>query len=423
MNEPKAFSSFLSTRQDWRQAVAEAATRVREGLGGRCDLAVLFVTDLYPGLEPEALPALVARSLPCGALIGANASGVIAGSREVEMSPAVALLGMRLPGVKVAPFHLSAAESRAWAEGKRLLEALDVYPNEKPKFLALADPMSCDIDKCVGFFNEAFPGEPIVGGLASGMALGRSNWLLQGDEARHEGLVGVALSGAIDFQVTVAQGCRPIGSPWTVTKAAGQVLHELGGRPPIEVLRQTVGALSAQDQELARHSLFAGLVMDEYHARFRRGDFLIRNLMGYDAQSGALMIGANLRIGQTLQFQLRDARTSEEDLRAHLSPVLGEEAAREPAPTEAGERRAGARQAPAAPASGACGEAGRQGGLLVSCCGRGRGLYGEPDHDSRLIQELAGPLPLAGFFANGELGPVGRKNYIHGYTSSLVVMR
>lgn len=159
----------------------------------------------------------------------------------------------------------------------------------------------------------------------------------------------------------------------------------------MEVLREVVAALSPRDQELARHSLFAGLVMNEYRSGFQRGDFLVRNLMGFDADSGALAVGANLRAGQTLQFQLRDAQTSAEDLKAWLERMGKDDAAR--------------------------------GAVLVSCCGRGKGLYGESDHDSRMIQSLRGPLPLAGFFANGEIGPVGPKNYLHGYTSSLAVIR
>jgi small ligand-binding sensory domain FIST len=231
----------------------------------------------------------------------------------------------------------------------------------------------------------------VVGGLASAAVLGRPSWLLAGDEALAEGSAGVALCGDLVLETVVAQGCRPIGEPAIVTKADGHVVYELGGKPPLEVLRLLLDQLSPEDRELARHSLFAGLVMNEYRAGFKRGDFLIRNLLGSDPRTGAVMVGANLRVGQTLQFQLRDKRTSDEDLRELLGQLKDY-----PEP---------------------------RGAFLASCCGRGKGLYGEEGHDSRLIQALKGPVPLAGFFANGELGPVAGRNHIHGYTSSLAVLR
>lgn len=388
----KAFASALSTDKDWRLAVDAAAAQVKEDLNGAsCDLALLFVSESYPGLKPELLPGLVSERLSCKNLLGCNASGVLAGGREVEMEPAVALMGLSLPGTKLVPFHHSPKETEAMASGSQLLEALEIFPNERPKFIALADPMTTDIEQWVRVFNEAYPGCPVVGGLASGMAVGRPNWILLGPDVYASGSAGLALCGDVDFDIVVAQGCRPIGEPLIVTKAQGHVLSELGGKPPLEVLKAVISASPAEDQALARHSLFAGVVIDEYHSAFKRGDFLIRNLMGYDAQTGALMVGTNLRVGQTLQFQLRDAKTSAEDLRQLLESV-----------------KAGG---------------GARGAFLVSCCGRGRGLYGKPDHDSRMIETLKGPLPLAGFFANGEIGPVSGRNYIHGYTSSIAIIR
>jgi small ligand-binding sensory domain FIST len=202
----------------------------------------------------------------------------------------------------------------------------------------------------------------------------------------------VAFIGPVEISTVVAQGCRPIGDPLTVTKSEGNVLHELGGRNPLEVLRETLAKCTLEDQRLARSSLFAGLVMNEGRSEFRRGDFVIRNVLGYDDKSGALVLGSSLRRGQTLQFQLRDARTSDQD----FSMLLGQ-----------------LPQPDAAP----------RGALLFSCCGRGKGLYGESDHDATLVQSLRGPVPMAGFFANGEFGPVGGRNFVHGYASSLALIK
>ena len=388
----KAFACAISSDADWRKALEAVALKAKSQLDGDCDLAIVFITELYPGLDPAEIPGLVRKYLPCPALIGCNTSGVIAAGREIEGEPGVSLLAMRLPGVKIAPFALMPDELEGMEKPAQLIEFFDIFPTDKPKFLALADPMSCDVEKLLKVFNEAYPGAPVIGGLASGPALQKPGWLLIGNEVYTKGSVGVALSGDVEFEIIVAQGCRPIGKPYTITKADGNVLRELGGRPPLELLRETLSMLPAEDQALARQSLFAGIVMNEVRAKFKRGDFLIRNIMGFEAESGSLMVGANLRPGQTLQFQLRDAETSDEDLRALLLNLKD-------------------------------GKGEPRGALLVSCCGRGRGLFGAPDHDAGLVQSLKGPLPLAGFFASGELGPVGGKNYIHGYTTSLAVIR
>jgi small ligand-binding sensory domain FIST len=240
--------------------------------------------------------------------------------------------------------------------------------------------------------NAGYPGAPLVGGLASGPQLKKASWMLLNGDLVEKGVAGVALTGDVSFDVAVSQGCRPIGEPLMVTKAEGNVLQELGGRPPLEVLRETLSRCPPDDQRLARHSLFAGLVMTEGRSGYKRGDFVIRNLMGFDQDSGSLVLGAALRRGQTLQFQLRDAATSDVDFQAMLGVM---------------------------PESGSA----PRGALLVACCGRGQGLYGEPDHDAALVQSMRGPLPMAGLFASGEFGPVAGRNYIHGYTSSLVVIR
>lgn len=390
---PKIFSAAHSVGKDWRRGAEEAARKAKEGLDGRsCDAAVFFISESYGDFDPGALSALLSRLLGCPAVIGCNSSGIIGKDAEVEMEPAMSLLAMHLPEVKAVSFSLSEAQIKTLGAGTDLVKLLDVYPTDKPNFICLGDPMSCDIDKLLGLFNEGYPGRPVVGGLASGAAVGAASWLALDGEVAPGGAVGIAFSGNIEFETVVSQGCRPIGEPLIVTKAKEHVLYELAGRPAFEVLREVIEKLPAPDRELARHSLFAGIVIDEYRPDFKRGDFLVRNLMGYDAPTGALMVGALLRPGQTLQFQLRDAKTSAEDLEALLDRL----------PEGGGAAR---------------------GALVVSCCGRGRGLYGVADHDIKLIQARIGPLPAAGFFANGEIGRVGDKNYIHGYTSSLVVIK
>ena len=232
----------------------------------------------------------------------------------------------------------------------------------------------------------------MIGGLSSGVVVGIENWLALDQDVFAEGAVGLALSGDISFESVVSQGCRPIGEPLVITKAEGNVLYEVAGTPVLETLGALYEKLSARDRALAKHSLFVGIVMDESRQQFTRGDFLIRNIMDVDYEKGNLVIGEMLQPGQTLQFQIRDAKTAEEDLQ-HLLAGLQE------------------KQGSLA-----------RGAILVSCCGRGKELFKETNHDVRIIQALKGPVPLTGFFANGEFGPIDRKNYIHGYTSSLTIV-
>jgi small ligand-binding sensory domain FIST len=391
--EPKRFADSLALGTDWRAAVSEAARTARAKLGsGPCDLALVFVAEGWQDLDAGEIPALLGRELAPRMTLGCNAYGAIAGRREIERKPAVAVLAMRLPGVRVHPFSLSSGELARFDDGRGLVAALDLYPTDAPKFLAFADPLSCDPERLAALVNDAYPGAPLVGGLSSGPSVRKPSWLLLGGETFAQGAVGVALTGDVTFDVVVAQGCRPIGEPLIVTKAEGNVLKGLGGRPPLEVLRETLSRCTPDDQRLAHHSLFAGLAMAEGRSGYRKGDFVIRNVLGVDQASGSVTVGAALRHGQTLQFQLRDAQTSDQDLQALLGHLP---------------------ETTAAP----------RGALLVTCVGRGQGLYGEPDHDAGLVQSMCGPIPLVGLFANGELGPVGGRNYVHGYTSSLVVIR
>jgi small ligand-binding sensory domain FIST len=200
----------------------------------------------------------------------------------------------------------------------------------------------------------------------------------------------VLLRGPLGLRSVVSQGCRPIGRPFLVTRARQNVIEELGGRPVLEQLQELWQALTPEDQELFQQALHIGLVMNEYRGEFRRGDFLVRNVMGLDRDTGALVITDRVRVGQTVQFHVRDAATADEDLHALMRPD------------------AGAQGRPA-------------GALVFSCNGRGTRLFPEPHHDARAIRAEAGDIPLAGFFAQGELGPVAGQNFIHGFTASVAL--
>jgi small ligand-binding sensory domain FIST len=238
--------------------------------------------------------------------------------------------------------------------------------------------------------EEEHPGVPIVGGMASGGAEPGSNTLVVGSRTYTSGAVGVLIGGSVRIRPVVSQGCRPIGRPMVVTKAEENLIVELGGRPALERLREVYGGLDAADRLLVRSSLHVGRAATEYRDTFRRGDFLVRNVVGADPESGVIAIGDLVRTGQTVQFHVRDAASADDDLRGLL-----------------GQRHDASRPA---------------GALIFTCNGRGLRLFDEPNHDAKCVQECLGPLPAAGFFAQGEIGPIGSRTFLHGFTASIALV-
>lgn len=387
------WASSISETRNLEGAVEEAAAGIRKELGGATpDLLCLFVSREFAD-RYEEVGALVSDKLPARLMMGCSAGGVIGAGREVEEQPGLSLVAAALPGVELRAFAVQDEDLPDMDASPRAWEDLaGVKASEKPHFLLLADPFSIRMDDLVMGLDYAFPKAVKVGGLASGAEEPGRNALYMNDLCLRSGAAGVALLGDIDLDAVVAQGCRPIGRPFTVTDCQQNVLLELDHKPPLETLQDVAASVPERDRELMRNALFLGLAIDPAKGSYERGDFLVRNIVGLDRERGYLAIGALLRKGQTVQFHLRDAETSAEDLRL----MLGRFAALK-------------------------GQA--KGALLFSCVGRGRTLYGRPDHDSRMFLHDIGPVPLGGFFCNGEIGPVGGTTYLHGYTSCFGLFR
>jgi small ligand-binding sensory domain FIST len=404
--------STISQQANLALAVREAATRVSSGLDGRePDLVMAFVSDEHAEAY-DRVPELVARELPHRVLVGCSAGSVIGGGREVEDQPALSLIAAVLPDVKLSPFHLDseaipdpALGADAWSS------LLGLSQPEAPELLLLPDPFTFEAERALAGLDASFPRANKLGGVASGGRRPGENALYLGPRVHRSGLVGLALQGNVVLDTIVAQGCRPIGVPLFVTRCRGNLLLEVDGRAPIEVLQELYREASAADQELFRTSLFLGIEMREARNEYQQGDFLIRNIVGIDQKSGAVAIGAMLHDAQVVQFHLRDAATSAEDLERRLS---GYASGRGVATIE----RRGAGFGTAGLVSNA-----PEGALLFSCLGRGTYLYGRPDHDSEVFRRLIGDVPLAGFFCNGEIGPVEGTTFLHGYTSAFGIFR
>jgi small ligand-binding sensory domain FIST len=352
---------------------------------------VLFYSRHYR--DSATYLARAARErLAARALIGCPGEAIVANEREVEEGPALTLWLARWPrAVTLTPFRLS---YEATPEGPSLMgwpaELNEANPAQS-LLLVLGDPFSFPADVFLAEMNEAHRGLRVVGGMGSGVHGHGQCLMLLGDHVVDEGAVGVLLNGPIGVRSVVSQGCRPIGKHMVVTRARDNVILELSGVPPLKQLQAIWEEVAPPERELMRRGLHIGRVINEYQSEFQRGDFLIRNVVGLDSASGALAITDRVRVGQTVQFQVRDAASADEDLHELLQiDVSAHE-----------QRPAGA--------------------LLFTCNGRGTRLFPHPDHDAAVVQAEAGPVPLAGFFAQGELGPVGGQNFIHGFTASVVL--
>ncbi len=381
--------SSINSSPSFEKALRQTLGEMKETLGkDSADIAFLFASPHYRGEMIDLWPTL-RRDIKIKNIIGCTAGGVIGDGKEVEQEPALSLTVGHLPNVQVKPFLIQQEELPDADKPPRAWRDLMGVPAElKPHFFIFSDPFSLDSMALLDGLDYAYPGSVKIGGLASGGQEARENLLLLNEKVLSKGSVGFAVSGDLQVEAIVAQGCRPIGKPMSITQSDQNILFSVDNQTPLEYIQDLYETLPERDQELLQSSLFLGILMDPYKVEPKQGDFLIRNIIGLDQKKGHLAIGAPLRNGQTVQFHLRDANTSRDDLKMMLSQAKSEKAS---------------------------------GAVLFSCMGRGRRLYGTDNHDSDLLKSVVGNIPVGGFFCNGEIGPVDGKTYLHGYTSSIAV--
>ena len=374
------------------EAAERAAFEALLGLGSAPELAVLFASQHYWAEAEDLLGALTAALGPVP-LVGCTADGVIGTGREVEDEPAVSLwvaAGFPSPVETFAVEYLGTPSGGIFA-GHRFEAGGGAY-------LLFGDPFSFPVEQLLEHLNANVPGALAVGGVASGGLGRRRSELFLDGAVLHEGAVGARLAGArvdVAVDVWVSQGCRPVGSPFTVTKAEGHIVREMGGRPAYERLEQLVAAVPESVRKLlADGGLQFGIAMNEYRDSLGQDDFLVRSVLGADPETGSVLIAGEVEVGTTVQFLARDAVSADQDLELCLERESARLAGRGPA-----------------------------GVLLFSCNGRGSRLFTDPDHDAAMVSKVLGPVPVAGFFAAGELGPVGGKNFLHAFSASVVVLR
>jgi small ligand-binding sensory domain FIST len=375
------FACGLSEHPIPTQAVGEAVGQALEALSDeRPDFVMLFASPHHVGAF-EDIAASVRALLDPTLLLGCSAVAVIGGPREVEDRPALSVFAARLPATLLTPIRLEVVPT---PDGHTIVG----WPDDpEGTLLLLADPFTFPADAFLERVNEDLPGIKVIGGLASAATHPGGNRLVVDADISATGAVGALLDGGVEVQTLVSQGCRPVGKPYVVTKAERNFIFELGGKPALARLQETAAAASDEERDLMRHGLQIGCVVDEQRLEFSRGDFLVRGVVGADQRSGAIAVGEVVPVGRTVQFQVRDAGSADEDLRDLLTEAKADAA------------------------------------LLFTCNGRGQRLFGEADHDASTVERMLGPLPLAGCFCAGELGPVGSRNFLHGFTASLALFR
>jgi small ligand-binding sensory domain FIST len=376
----------ISTEHDPLEAGTAAARAAAAGLGNApADLAVVFASGTHL-VAPEATLEGVRAVLAPGTLVGCGAGGVLGRGRELEDGTALAVWAAAFGAGTATPFH-------ATLEGEEPDYELAGLPSLEGSsgVLMLSDPYSFPTEAALEMFAADAPAVPVLGAVASARSALGDAALFVGEEVFDRGAVGVTLQG-VEMLPCVSQGAAPFGREVTITAAEGNVIHELAGRPALETVQLIISELSPRERGLLAGGLLIGVVIDGGKPEYEQGDFLVRGVLGADAESGSLVVGAQVAPGQVVRLHARDARSADEDLVQALKLRLA---------ALAGEPPAGA--------------------LVFSCNGRGTAMFGVTDHDAEAIQRELGGAPAAGFFAAGEIGPVGGRSFLHGFTATLAV--
>jgi small ligand-binding sensory domain FIST len=384
-----SWSSVIGLGSRLESAIAEAAEQLAAASGR--DLAFAFVSAAY-GPAVERLPQLLRPVLGDCLLVGCNAGGLIGGGCEEEEEPGIALLCGRLPEATLGTAHLEQATLPPLAASRESWwRLLDLAPESEASFVLLADPATIDAEACARGLDRAFPGSTVIGGLTSGMLAPGTARLVTNGEVHRTGALLLALSGNVAIDAVLAQGCRPVGDPLFVTSCDGNLIAELDGRRPKELLTSLFATLDEADRARFGDALCIGIALPGPRQTIGAGDFLVRNVLGLDPDSGALWIGARVVPNAIVQFHLRDGASASEELETRLSASLA------------------GRVAPSA-------------ALLFACAGRGRNLFGVSGHDSGTLRRMA-DVPVAGMFSAGEIGPVQGATFVHGYSSVFGLIR
>lgn len=393
MNTDNRFFCATSTAEQLTLAVDECiATLLSSALEPRW---LLVFCSNYPIDDLEAPISRLQQQFPQAIFTGCRSAGAMNREHEFETQPSLVVWACCAADLHIRAVHLQYQRTHEGASflSSEPFETELLEPYENTALLALSDPFTFPMDLYLGRINEDFPGLKVVGGHASGADQPGDTRLFLNDRILNHGCVLLAISGTNSDCIVVSQGCRPIGKPMVVTAAERNQVLQLGGRPALGQLMDLFQQLPTQEQRLVRQGLHLGLVVDEYQDEFEYGDFLIRNVIGLSEEQQSVVVGDFVRVGQTVQFHIRDHLSADQDLKDCIRKL----------------KSANAPQLP-------------QAAIVFACNGRGSHLFSDPDHDVSAIAAEIGPIAVAGMFAAGEFGPIGSANHLHGFTASILFL-
>ncbi|MGI8485333.1 MAG: FIST signal transduction protein [Thermomicrobiales bacterium] len=384
---PHAAAAAVS-QPSWRVALERAISQTLSPEHGPPDLVMLFASTAYAADYPELLRET--RERTCAAtIVGCSGSGVLGAGIELEDVPALALIALWLPGAILRPVRVH-QEMIGFVEPTLWPHLMDVEPAIVSSWIMLADPFRLDVQTLLDGLGAHYPGLPIVGGLTSSHRDERRGWIFLNDHVYDEGAVALAIGGPYHVLPVVSHGCEPIGETWTVTGVDRNVLHSISNRPALDVMEETLQSVPATRRQHARDNLVVGFAADEYRDEFHRGDYLVRGVIGIDEAGGSMTIGGMPRLGQTIQFQVRDADVADIDLVQALTEARAILGTRKPVA-----------------------------GMLFACTARGETLFGLPNHDAAAVQAAFSELPVIGVSVCAEIAPAGRRIGLQGFTATL----
>ena len=381
------YTSYLITSPNWSDETEACCQRVLGDLDGEPDVVILFAS---PHFQPEfqQIAATLQGRLRAQHVLGCIGDSIASDGQEIEGDPAIAVWAARLPKTTLESAHLTFERT---ADGGRIVGWPESWPSPLPAdavLLVLGEPFSFPTDLLLADLEDDHPAVPVIGGMASGFHEPEKNLVLLGDVAHVDGAVVLLIQGGVSLRTVVSQGCQPIGQRFVITRVEKNLILELGGKPAMDVLEVVYESLPTSEQEAMRQGFHLGRVASEYQDEYTMGDFVIRNVVGFDTDQKGIVVADYFNVGQTVQFHLRDEESADHELRQLL---------KQPDTSTA------------------------QAGLLFTCNGRGTRMFAEPNHDTGVIKECMGEIPLGGFFAQGEIGPVGGKNFVHGFTASVLL--
>ena len=354
-----------SHQQDWQTAI-DACLEQLQPLPSDAGLGFIYVTDSHANNLANILRELETQT-GISHWIGTVGMAICCTRTEFYEQPAIVLMVTDLSADQYTVFKSS--------------QEIPALPQTDHFRLAVThgDPRNGQLAKLIEQLPDQIGNGYLVGGLTSS----DSYYYQVAGELVEGNLSGIIFDDSVNVVTGLTQGCSPIGNIHQLTECDSNIAISIDKRPALDVMKEEIGEVLSRDLNRIGGYIFAGFPLADTDT----GDYLVRNLLGIDVNTGAIAIGDYLQPGVPIMFCKRDGKTAVEDLQRMLNNI---------------KRRA---------------KGTIKGGLYFSCLGRGQYMFGEAHKEMELIAETLGDIPIVGFYANGEIAG----NRLYGYTGVLTL--